>query len=151
MAALNASSSALTEELVALGHDVTLFASWRFRDERETGCRPWPRALRLDPDVRDWVATYALMIEYVRQRAQQFDVLHFHLDYWPNSVFTRQSVPFVTTLHGRLDLPEFAAVYRTVPAGAGGVDLRQPARAAARSQLGRHGLSRHAGEPAASG
>jgi ferrochelatase len=42
-------------------------------------------------------------------------VLHFHIDYWPNSVFTRLGVPFVTTLHGRLDLPEFAAVYRSFP------------------------------------
>jgi glycosyltransferase involved in cell wall biosynthesis len=106
--------AALTEELVALGHDVTLFASGDSVTTAKLEA-PWPRALRLDPDVRDWVATYALMIEYVRQRAQQFDVLHFHLDYWPNSVFSRQSVPFVTTLHGRLDLPEFAAVYRLFP------------------------------------
>ncbi|MBN9508013.1 MAG: glycosyltransferase family 4 protein [Alphaproteobacteria bacterium] len=106
--------AALTEELVALGHDVTLFASGDSVTSAKLDA-PWPRALRLDPDVRDWVATYALMIEYVRQRAQQFDVLHFHLDYWPNSVFSRQPVPFVTTLHGRLDLPEFAAVYRLFP------------------------------------
>jgi glycosyltransferase involved in cell wall biosynthesis len=106
--------AALTEELVALGHDVTLFASGDSVTTAKLEA-PWPRALRLDPDVRDWVATYALMIEYVRQRAQQFDVLHFHLDYWPNSVFSRQPVPFVTTLHGRLDLPEFAAVYRLFP------------------------------------
>jgi hypothetical protein len=51
----------------------------------------------------------------VRQRAQLFDVLHFHIDYWPNSVFLRQKVPFLTTLHGCLDLPEFAAVYRMFP------------------------------------
>ncbi len=104
----------LTEALVAQGHDVTLFAS----GDSVTSARldaPWPRALRLDPDIRDWVATYALLIEYVRQRAEQFDVLHFHIDYWPNSVFLRQEVPFLTTLHGRLDLPEFAAVYRMFP------------------------------------
>jgi glycosyltransferase involved in cell wall biosynthesis len=106
--------SYLTEELVALGHDVTLFAS----GDSVTSARldpPWPRALRLDPDVRDWVATYAVMIEHVRRRAHHFDVLHFHTDYFPNSVFTRQSTPFLTTLHGRLDLPEFAAVYRAFP------------------------------------
>ncbi len=104
----------LTEELVALGHDVTLFASGDSTTSAKLDA-PWPRALRLDPDIRDWVATYALLIEYVRERAHLFDVLHFHIDYWPNSVFTRQSTPFLTTLHGRLDLPEFAAVYRSFP------------------------------------
>jgi glycosyltransferase involved in cell wall biosynthesis len=106
--------SSLTEALVAMGHDVTLFASGDSITSAKLDA-PWPRALRLDPDTRDWVATYALMIEHVRQRVDLFDVLHFHIDYWPNSVFIRQDVPFVTTLHGRLDLPEFAAVYRMFP------------------------------------
>jgi glycosyltransferase involved in cell wall biosynthesis len=104
----------LTEALVELGHDVTLFASGDSQTSAKLDA-PWPRSLRLDPDIRDWVATFALMIEYVAQRAHLFDVLHFHIDYWPNSVFTRQPVPFVTTLHGRLDLAEFAAVYRMFP------------------------------------
>ncbi len=107
--------SSLTEELVALGHDVTLFASGDSVTSAKLDA-PWPRALRLDPDIRDWVATYAIQIEHVRRRAHEFDVLHFHLDYWPNSVFSRQNTPFLTTLHGRLDLPEFAAVYRFFPA-----------------------------------
>ena len=97
-----------------MGHDVTLFAS----GDSVTSAKldpPWPRALRLDPDIRDWVATYAVMIEYVRQRAHLFDVLHFHIDYFPNSVFLRQDVPFLTTLHGRLDLPELGVVYSTFP------------------------------------
>ena len=104
----------LTEELVAMGHDVTLFAS----GDSITSAKlepVWPQALRLDPNIRDWVSTYAIMMEYVRQRCDAFDVLHFHVDYWPNSLFSRQEVPFVTTLHGRLDLPEFAAVYRMFP------------------------------------
>ncbi len=106
--------SNLTEELVAMGHDVTLFAS----GDSITAAKleaVWPQALRLDPEIRDWVSTYALLMEYVRQRADQFDVLHFHCDYWPSSLFSRQSVPFLTTLHGRLDLPEFAAVYAMFP------------------------------------
>ncbi|HET9018519.1 MAG TPA: glycosyltransferase family 4 protein [Acetobacteraceae bacterium] len=106
--------NSLTEELVAMGHDVTLFASGDSITSAKLDA-PWPRALRLDPDIRDWVATYAILIEHVRQRAHLFDVLHFHIDYWPNSVFTRQNTPFLTTLHGRLDLPEFAAVYRFFP------------------------------------
>ena len=105
---------ALTEELVAMGHDVTLFAS----GDSVTSAKldpPWPRALRLDPTVLDWVATYNLMMEYVYRRKDAFDVLHFHTDYFPNSLFSRQEVPFLTTLHGRLDLKEFAAVYGMFP------------------------------------
>ncbi|MCW3476780.1 glycosyltransferase family 4 protein [Limobrevibacterium gyesilva] len=104
----------LTEELVAMGHDVTLFASGDSVTSAKLDA-PWPRALRLDPDVRDWVATYNLLVEYVYRRKDQFDVMHFHIDYFPNSLFSRQNVPFLTTLHGRLDLPEFAAVYRMFP------------------------------------
>ena len=110
--------SSLTEELVEMGHDVTLFASGDSVTAREARRAVAARA-PARPDIRDWVSTYALMIEYVRQRAHLFDVLHFHLDYWPNSVFLRQSMPFLTTLHGRLDLPEFARglphCSRTVP------------------------------------
>jgi glycosyltransferase involved in cell wall biosynthesis len=97
--------SFLTEELVALGHDVTLFAS----GDSVTAARLAPmcdRALRLDPGVRDPFAPLLMMLETVFRRADEFDVLHFHLDYWPFSLFGRQKVPFLTTLHGRLDLPE---------------------------------------------
>jgi hypothetical protein len=62
-----------------------------------------------------------LMMGEVRRRVEDFDVLHFHLDYWPISMFSRQKVPFVTTLHGRLDLPELQPVFnafRDVPVGA---------------------------------
>ena len=137
----------LTEALVEMGHDVTLFASGDSTTSAKLDA-PWPRALRLDPDIRDWVATYALMIEYVRQRAHLFDVLHFHIDYWPNSVFIRQDVPFLTTLHGRLDLPEFAAVYRmfpNVPLVSISDSQRKPLPDVGWAA---HGLSRHAGEPA---
>ena len=106
--------SSLTEELVAMGHDVTLFAS----GDSVTAAKleaPWPRALRLDPDIRDWVSTYQLLMETVYRRAAEFDVLHFHVDYWPNALFSRQEVPFVTTLHGRLDLKEFNAIYSLFP------------------------------------
>jgi len=106
--------SFLTEELVALGHDVTLFASGDSQTSATLEA-VWPRALRLDPGVRDTVAPHMLMMEAVRQRAQEFDVLHFHLDYWPFSLFSRQRVPFLTTLHGRLDLPELQPVFGTFP------------------------------------
>ncbi len=106
--------SYLTEELVAMGHDVTLFASGD-SVTRATLEPVWPRALRLDKTMRDFTAPHMLLLERVRQMAHEFDVLHFHLDYWPASLFSRQSVPFVTTLHGRLDLPELRPVYAALP------------------------------------
>jgi glycosyltransferase involved in cell wall biosynthesis len=104
----------LTEELVALGHDVTLFAS----GDSQTSARLeaiWPKALRLDGSVRDPNALHMVMLEQVRQKCddEEFDFLHFHLDYYPFSLFYRQPTPFLTTLHGRLDLPEHQPVFTT--------------------------------------
>ena len=102
----------LTEELVAMGHDVTLFAS----GDSITSATLAPmrnEALRLDPSVKDWVAIYNRMIEMIYRRKDEFDVLHFHIDYFPLALFSRQKVPFLTTLHGRLDLPEFLETYST--------------------------------------
>jgi glycosyltransferase involved in cell wall biosynthesis len=109
--------SYLTEELVGLGHEVTLFAS----GDSTTTARleaVWPRALRFETDLRAPSAAQMLLLETVYQRADEFDVLHFHLDYWSFSLFSRQRTPFLTTLHGRLDLPEFQPLYnqfRQVP------------------------------------
>ncbi|MGJ4943722.1 glycosyltransferase family 4 protein [Bradyrhizobium sp. HKCCYLS1011] len=102
----------LTEELVALGHDVTLFASGDSQTSAKL-CATWPRALRLDGSVRDPNALHMVMLENVRQRCddEEFDILHFHLDYYPWSLFYRQPTPFLTTLHGRLDLPEHQPVF----------------------------------------
>lgn len=102
--------SFLTEELVGLGHDVTLFAS----GDSVTSARlapMCPEALRLAPDVRDAMAPHFMMLETVFRRAHEFDVLHFHLDYWSFSLFSRQPTPFLTTLHGRLDMPEIWPLY----------------------------------------
>jgi glycosyltransferase involved in cell wall biosynthesis len=104
----------LTEELVAIGHDVTLFASGDSRTSAKL--EPvWPRALRLDGTVRDANALHMAMLENIYRRAGEFDVLHFHLDYYPFSLFSRQDTPFVTTLHGRLDLPEHQVVFKSFP------------------------------------
>jgi len=105
----------LTEELVALGHDVTLFASGDSRTSAKLEAG-WPRALRLDGAVRDANALHLAMLENVRRRANEFDFLHFHLDYYPFSLFSRQSTPFLTTLHGRLDLPELHPVFNACTA-----------------------------------
>jgi glycosyltransferase involved in cell wall biosynthesis len=102
----------LTEELVALGHEVTLYASGDSCTSAKLEAS-WPRALRLDGAVRDPNALHMLMLERVRQQHGDYDFLHFHLDYYPFSLFSRQSTPFVTTLHGRLDLPEHQPVFST--------------------------------------
>ena len=104
----------LTEELVALGNDVTLFASGDSRTSAKLE-PTWPKALRLDGSVRDPNALHIVMLERVRQKCddEEFDFLHFHLDYYPFSLFSRQPTPFLTTLHGRLDLPEHQPVFTT--------------------------------------
>ena len=106
--------SYLTEELIALGHDVTLFAS----GDSVTSAilEPMsPRALRFDPALRDPIAPHMAMLETVYRRAHEFDVLHCHLDYWTFSLFSRAMTPFLTTLHGRLDLPDHAPMYGLFP------------------------------------
>ncbi len=104
----------LTEELVAMGEDVTLFATGDSVTNAKLEAM-WPRALRLDGTVRDPYGLQMMMIEVVRQRAREFDFLHFHVDYFPFSVMMRQTTPFVTTLHGRLDLPEHHPVFAAFP------------------------------------
>jgi glycosyltransferase involved in cell wall biosynthesis len=106
--------SYLTEELVSLGHDVTLFAS----GDSATRARlvpMWPRATRLDPEIRDPLAPGFHILERVRERAREFDVLHFHLDYLSVGMFAAQRPPFLSTMHGRLDLPESRPVYEAYP------------------------------------
>jgi len=102
--------SYLTDELVALGHDVTLFASGDSQTNArlQPGC---PQALRLDPLVRDYLAPHIIMLETLAQRARSFDIIHLHIDYLGYPLLRRIGVPFLTTLHGRLDLPELKAVY----------------------------------------
>jgi glycosyltransferase involved in cell wall biosynthesis len=103
--------SYLTEALVELGHDVTLFASGDSAT-KATLASVWPRALRLDSAIKDHFAPMFMQLETVAQRAHQFDVIHCHLDYFGFPVLRRLSTPSVTTLHGRLDLPELPPLYR---------------------------------------
>ena len=132
----------LTEELVALGHDVTLFASGDSRTSAKL-VPVWPKALRLDGAVRDACALHMMMLEHVRRQAADFDFLHFHLDYYPFSLFCRQSRPFLTTLHGRLDLPEHQPVFTTfasVPVVSISDAQRQPVPQAGWVRTIHHGL-----------
>jgi glycosyltransferase involved in cell wall biosynthesis len=104
--------SYLTDELVRLGHQVTLFASGdSVARAKLVACAP--RALRLDPSVRDPLPHLVLMLERVRQRAHEFDVLHFHIDpliHFP--LFRGIRDRTVTTLHGRLDAPDLQPLLR---------------------------------------
>ena len=100
----------LTDELVRLGHDVTLFAS----GDSETLARlipVWPNALRLDGSIRDSLAPHVLMLEEVAQRAHEFDVVHFHISQFHLPIVRRLPVAHVTTMHGRLDMPELAPLF----------------------------------------
>jgi glycosyltransferase involved in cell wall biosynthesis len=102
--------SYLTEELVALGHDVTLFASGDSITAADlVPCVP--KALRLDTSVIDAIPYYMLMLDRVRQRADDFDVLHFHIDQFQFPLFRPIADRTVTTLHGRQDLPDLVPLY----------------------------------------
>src|SRR5271165_2443527 len=102
--------SYLTEELMAMGHDVTLFASGDSVTTAKLEAA-WPVALRFDTTLRDAMAPQMLLMEKIYQHAHEFDVLHCHLDYWPFSLLSRQATPYMTTLHGRLDLVELTRIY----------------------------------------
>ncbi len=104
--------SYLTEELVQQGHEVTLFAS----ADSVTSARLEPacdRALRLNGGrLADPLAHHIRLVEKVAQKACNFDVVHFHIDYLPFSQIRRQKIPSITTLHGRLDIPDLYPVFR---------------------------------------
>ena len=104
----------ITEGLVELGHDVTLFASG---DSITTATLEpiIPISIRLGLPGTDAAATYEQMLKTVRHRAADFDILHFHIDALPFELFSRQSTPFLTTLHGRLDLPEYKTAFNMFP------------------------------------
>jgi glycosyltransferase involved in cell wall biosynthesis len=103
--------SYLTEELVRQGHEVTLFAS----GDSETKARlvaACPRSLRLAKRCPDQLVHHYVMLEHVFQRAAEFDVIHFHVDYLHFPFSCREAIPHVTTLHGRLDLPDLVPLYQ---------------------------------------
>jgi glycosyltransferase involved in cell wall biosynthesis len=103
--------SYLTEELVHQGHEVTLFASGDSvtRARLIAACR---RSLRLDKHCVDRLAHQILMLEHVLQRADEFDIIHFHVDYLHFPLSRRQPITHVTTLHGRLDIPDLVPLYQ---------------------------------------
>jgi glycosyltransferase involved in cell wall biosynthesis len=106
--------SVLTEELVRRGHDVTLFAS----GDSQTAATLVPCSrigLRLDPDVRDYVAYTLIELSEVYGRAAQFDLIHNHVDYLAFPFARLTGAATITTAHGRLDLTEVQRLYRVFP------------------------------------
>ena len=103
--------SYITEELVRQGHDVTLFAS----ADSATAAELVPicgTGLRLEPAVKDPLPHHLALLDEVQRRARGFDILHFHVDLVHGPLARSLDIPTVTTLHGRLDLPDLAPYYR---------------------------------------
>jgi len=106
--------SYLTEALIDLGHEVTLFAS----GDSETAARLVPvcdRSLRLHPDCVDQFAHHFVMLQEVLDQADEFDFIHFHVDYMHFPMSRMANLPQATTLHGRLDLKDLIPLYRKFP------------------------------------
>ncbi|AMO23473.1 glycosyltransferase family 4 protein [Ramlibacter solisilvae] len=103
--------SYLTETLVDLGHEVTLFAS----GDSVTSAKlvaVCQRSLRGRTDNTDWTAWHTLMLDEVFARADRFDVIHFHVDYLHYPMARHCATPCLTTLHGRLDLNHLPPLHR---------------------------------------
>ena len=106
--------SYLTEELVRMGHEVTLFASGdSITSAQLVGCVP--TAIRLDANIHDPLPYYMLMLDRVRDAAEDFDILHFHIDQFHFPLFKSMANRTVTTLHGRQDLPDLKPLYLGFP------------------------------------
>jgi glycosyltransferase involved in cell wall biosynthesis len=103
----------LTEELVRQGHQVTLFASGDSRTQARL-VPIVPRALRLD-GIHNSLPYNFIMLDQVVTRREEFDVLHFHIDFFHYPLFRGMAHKTLTTLHGRQDLPELPPVYRAFP------------------------------------
>ena len=103
--------SYLTETLVELGHDVTLYASGDSvtRAQLRAACH---HALRLDPHSVDAIADHVGLAERIFHDAPEFDIVHSHIDYLGYPLWRRMATPRVTTLHGRLDIPNLRGLYR---------------------------------------
>ncbi len=135
----------LTEELVALGHDVTLFASG---DSRTSGhlVPVCPTALWRDPDARETLPQHIRMLELVFRDRSQFDVIHFHCDYIHFPLVRRLPCANVSTLHGRIHLHDVEALfkeYNELPLVSISDSQRRPLRQANWQATVYHGLPRN--------
>jgi glycosyltransferase involved in cell wall biosynthesis len=141
--------SYLTDELVRLGHDVTLFASADSITAAElVSCASM--ALRLDSNVRDPIPYYMLMLDRVRKLAEEFDILHFHIDQFHFPLFRRMADRTVTTLHGRQDSPDLKPLFlgfSEMPLVSISNDQRQPIANANFVATVHHGIPTDLHEP----
>jgi glycosyltransferase involved in cell wall biosynthesis len=118
----------LTEELIQQGHEVTLFGT----GDSQTNAKlipVWPRALRLGRPRSDPVVAAATALEILSLHAHEFDIIHSHGDWCYLPLLTRLGVPFVTTLHGRLDIvgvPELTSMISQAPFVSISNDQRSP-------------------------
>ena len=103
--------SYLTEALIAQGHEVTLYASGDSTTAAEL-VSVVPSSLRTDPGRPDWVLWHTMMLDRVFEAAKRYDVIHFHVDVLHLPMARAYRRRCVTTLHGRLDLPELVPLYR---------------------------------------
>lgn len=103
--------SYLTEELVQQGHEVTLFASGDSETDAEL-VPMCPQGLRHDPACVDSLAHHISMLEHIVKVSHKFDIIHFHIDYLHFPLSRLKEWPHVTTLHGRLDLPDLDPLYQ---------------------------------------
>jgi glycosyltransferase involved in cell wall biosynthesis len=102
--------SYLTEELVRLGHDVTLFASGDSKTKAHL-VSVKDLAIRLDDACRDWVPHTVLLLEEVMERADEFDIVHFHTESLHLPIARRLGPACLTTMHGRLDAPDIRPLH----------------------------------------
>ena len=137
-------ASWLTEELVRSGHEVTLFASGESQTAAElVACSPKP--LRFDPDATVPDIYHLIMLDQLWQRADEFDVVHFHIDYLHFPLFREIATKTLTTLHGRLDLPFLYPIFRyftDMPVVSISMHQRQPMPYANWVGVVHHGLPR---------
>jgi glycosyltransferase involved in cell wall biosynthesis len=136
--------SYVTEELVRLGHEVTLFASGDSQTSATlvAGC---PIALWRDPDVQETLPHHVRLVELVFQQASRFDIIHFHLDYLHLPLVRRHRCPTVTTMHGALRLHDVKALfdeYRDIPLVSISDNQRVPVPSAGWQATVYHGLPR---------
>ena len=140
--------SYLTEELVRQNHEVTLFAS----GDSVTSARLVPcseRSLRLDKTCVDAIPHHLLMLERLYRMAGEFDIIHFHIDYFHYSLTRRYRFPNVTTLHGRLDIPDLVPLYHEYTEIGGHIHLRFAALSPPLDKLAGDSLSWASCRPAA--
>jgi len=136
--------SYLTEELVRSGHEVTLFAS----GDSQTRARlvpACPRALWLDPGCNETLPQHVRLMKLVLADVSRFDLIHFHCDYVHLPLLRRSPCPSLTTLHGRLDIPEVRALfeeYADIPLASISDSQRRPLPGANWQGTVHHGLPR---------